>query len=205
VYFYHAGREAGADTLLDWADRFGFGRPSGVDLPSESTGNLPTFEGGPLDEDQLLELAIGQSTLTVTPLQLARMTAAIANGGRLVKPQLVAGYGATRIDAAAREARAANSSNAIPDLHPATVRALREGFSLGYVDPSGESTDVAGCVGYAEVGRGKSPHGWFTGYLPKDEPAVAVVLLIEHADREEAKLEAAVRLITEVVQQHLAP
>ncbi|MBN1911009.1 MAG: hypothetical protein JW818_14785 [Pirellulales bacterium] len=95
VYFFHHASVLGPDALVDWATRFGFGRPTGVDLPHEAVGEVPRPETLGQNEGRLwrasdtMSLAVGQGTLTVTPLQVARLMAAVANGGRLVTPHLV--------------------------------------------------------------------------------------------------------------------
>src|SRR6185295_14272286 len=87
VYFFHHAGELGAVRLVDWASRFGFGQATGLELSGESAGLLP----GPSElreNSQTQMLAIGQATLTATPLQIVRMYAAIANGGYLLTPRV---------------------------------------------------------------------------------------------------------------------
>ncbi|MBI3838830.1 MAG: hypothetical protein HY288_12975, partial [Planctomycetia bacterium] len=87
VYFFHHVAELGAASLLDWASRFGFGQATGIDLPDEAAGQLPT----PSQLRQLSQtqaMAIGQGAFTATPMQILRMYAAIANGGYLITPRL---------------------------------------------------------------------------------------------------------------------
>jgi penicillin-binding protein 2 len=98
-FFHHAG-EMGPAPLVRWSGRFGFGRQTGIDLPGESGGFLPTpskltqaVSRDPADRRTWLEgdsrsVAVGQGTLTATPLQVVRMMAAVANGGSLVTPHL---------------------------------------------------------------------------------------------------------------------
>ena len=86
-------------SLLDWSRRCGFGQATGVDLPREVAGHLPAFDV-PADrhhagqDSAAAALAIGQSSLTVTPLQIARWMAAIANGGKLVTPHVAQEFAA---------------------------------------------------------------------------------------------------------------
>ena len=99
VYFFHHARLLGPEALVDWAGRLGFGRATGVDLPGESPGALPAPETIRRTERRAwraadtMSLAIGQSSLEATPLQVARLLAAVANGGQLVAPHLVSGLG----------------------------------------------------------------------------------------------------------------
>ncbi len=120
VYFFHAAKQLGPKPFVTWASRFGFGQPTGIDLPFEKSGNLPDptgkrligFSPEPTSKEmaaeqrklppwymgQTLGLAIGQDKLTATPLQIVRMMAAIANGGFLVTPHVVQGTGPTIVD-----------------------------------------------------------------------------------------------------------
>ena len=95
VYFFHFAGLMGPRPLVAWAERFGFGRPTGVDLPGEAVGTLPSpenirqLEGHAWRTADTQSMAIGQGSLTATPLQMVRMMAAVANGGRLVTPHVV--------------------------------------------------------------------------------------------------------------------
>jgi penicillin-binding protein 2 len=212
VYFsYHAGR-LGLGPLVDWARRFGFGRPTGVDLPGEAAGLLPhprtnlqslpgtrasagDPEGGPRSAGELQLLAIGQGRLQVTPLQVVRMMAAVANGGRLVTPHVVSRLGLPElaVDASPR----ADSDDApdvpppqpISGLRPETLAAVREGLEHAVSDPRGtaygtvrvDSIAIAGKTGTAETGGGRGDHAWFAGYAPANRPKLAFVVVLEHA------------------------
>ena len=96
VYFFHFAGRMGPGPLVDWAERFGFGRPTGIDLPGEAPGVLPSpenigqLEGHAWRTADTQSMAIGQGSLTATPLQVLRMMAAVANGGKLVTPHVAA-------------------------------------------------------------------------------------------------------------------
>ena len=95
VYFFHHAGRVGPDPLVDWAERFGFGRATGVDLPGEATGVAPNPENIERLEHHrwtiadTQALAVGQGSLTVTPLQIACLMAAVAGEGNLVRPHVV--------------------------------------------------------------------------------------------------------------------
>ncbi len=101
VYFFQAADRLGPQPIVDWAARFGIGRPTGIDLPFEKAGHLPDPDAAQdaaagktasrWHRGDTRTLAIGQSSLTTTPLQIARMMAAIANGGDLVTPVIARG------------------------------------------------------------------------------------------------------------------
>ena len=193
VYFYHAARKLGPRPLFDWAGRFGFGRRTGVDLPGERGGRLPDplapKRNRPWYPGDTLGLAIGQARLTVTPLQIARMMAAVANGGQLVTPHLM-----QRVGAASRAGSADSTAEAFPrrpitGLSPGTLKRVREGLRRVVHHPKGTGykhvrlagIEIAGKTGTAEVGGGKPDHAWFAGYAPADNPRVAFVVVLEHS------------------------
>ncbi len=187
VYFFHHAEQLGAAPILNWAARFGLAAKTGVDLPGEVTGKLPKLNdpnsGMPrqLRFDEL-PIAIGQSTITATPLQMVRVVAAIANGGRLVTPHLAA-----RIEDVPESTFP--SPRPIPGLDDRIVSAIRSGLRQAVSDSEGTahatvglaSVTIAGKTGTAETGRGQPEHAWFAGYVPADQPRVAFVVVIEHA------------------------
>lgn len=183
VYFFHAARKIGAAPFTERASCFGFGRATGIDLPAEAAGHLSSAGR---DADSL-GLAIGQADLTATPLQIVRMTAAVANGGRLVTPHVVRGSGpARRGDDPARPLLTADE---LDGLNPDTLSRIREGMEQVVSHPQGSGyktvrhprVAIAGKTGTAEVGGGRPDHAWFAGYAPADDPQVAFVVLLEHA------------------------
>jgi penicillin-binding protein 2 len=207
VYFFHHAGGMGAERLVDWAARFGFGRPTGVDLPGEAPGVLPTpanlesIEGRPWRSADTYAIAIGQGSLTATPLQVARMMAAVANGGRLVTPHVLSRVGLTETASdhddhetadpphPAAGVRAVAPPRPVAGLDENIVRHLAEGLRRVVADPTGTghatihlgSISVAGKTGTAETQPGNPPHSWFAGYLPAENPRYVVVVALEHA------------------------
>ncbi len=203
VYFFHHAGELGPEPLIFWARRFGFGRPTGVELPDEAAGNLPRSSPDDARTRRLgiaQSLAIGQGTLTATPLQVVRLMAAVANGGRLLEPRIVLGGASTdanRLEPAA--AQGASTPEAVGQpirVSAQTLSAVREGLRRTVADPHGTAYDtarlsslaIAGKTGTAQTGTGQSgtggaasaDHAWFAGYAPADEPRVAIVVVLEH-------------------------
>jgi len=207
VYFFHHVGRMGAERLVDWARRFGFGQPTGIDLPGEAPGVLPSpanlerLEGRPWSAADTLAVSIGQGSLTTTPLQVARMTAAVANGGRLVIPHVLGRIGLTELDkapdkdAARGKARFHRRAHNIPAAQPVNgladeiLQQLGEGLRRVVADPTGtghgtmytESISIAGKTGTAETRPGSPPHAWFAGYLPADRPRYVIVVALEYA------------------------
>jgi len=200
VYFFHHAGAMGAGPLVDWADAFGFGRSTGIDLPAEAAGRLPTpetvrdREGHDWRPGDTESLAIGQGALTATPLQVLRMMAAVANGGKLVTPHLVSRLG-SREEAVEGTTTDADDPielcppRSIENLSPRTLAAVRAGLERVVSDPEGtahgtvylETIAIAGKTGTAETGAGRADHAWFAGYAPAENPKLALVVVLEHA------------------------
>jgi penicillin-binding protein 2 len=198
VYFFRGARRMGPEPLADWATRFGLGQPTGLDLPGEAAGTLPRPGRQPDGTSRrwyagdTLGLAIGQSTMTATPLQIARVMAAIANDGELVTPHLVASGGPMTVDdplgTDVRPVFAHPDPVPIAGLHPGTLAAIREGLERVVQDSHGtgfrtvrlDEVTIAGKTGTAEAGGGRSDHAWFAGYAPADHPRVAFAVVLEH-------------------------
>ncbi|MDR5684105.1 MAG: penicillin-binding protein 2 [Armatimonadota bacterium] len=190
VMFWQLGRALGPDRLRAHATMLGLGERTGVDLPSEAEGIIPSREykqtrwREPWYPGDTLNMAIGQGFVLATPLQIARMAAAIANGGQLVQPRLVRAV----VDGEGRVVRRIEARvQRRVDLPPAALQAMRRGLEAVVVRGTGRAAAVpgvavAGKTGSAETPRGR-PHAWFVGYAPADRPQIAVAVLIEHGYR----------------------
>jgi len=196
VYFYTAGRRMGPQTLVNWARQFGIGQPTGIDLPFESSGHLPSPDA-PLRPGEsrqtwrpgdTLGMAIGQAQLTVTPLQMARAMAAIANDGNLVTPHLASHSGPTTLGESdsIRNTLNAEGSHPIAHLHDGTLDHVRTGMTMVVHDVRGtahktvymKEVSIAGKTGTAQANG--VDHAWFAGYVPAERPRVAFAVVLEH-------------------------
>lgn len=217
VYFFHHAEALNPAVLVQWADRFGFGRATGVDLPGEATGTLPTpdtirrLEGHAWHSADTQAVTIGQGSLTATPLQIARLMAAVANGGQLVTPH-VARAVALPDDAQAPQAEAGVSftpPRPIRELKPETLAAIREGLNQVVADSEGtahgtvylETIAIAGKTGTAQAGAALADHAWFAGYVPADKPRMAIVVVLEHAGDAATAAGPVVRRLVRQMQQ----
>jgi penicillin-binding protein 2 len=202
VYFFHYAGRMGPAPLEDWARRLGFGRPTGVDLPGEAAGIVPTpqsirrLEGHAWRTADTQRLAVGQGSLTATPLQVLRLMAAVATG-KLLAPHIGARDQGPGTGGARGLSRFSSDENgtvplggsAIAGLHPSTLAAVREGLERVVADPKGtaygsvrlDSIAVAGKTGTAAAGEGRRDHAWFAGYAPAAAPRLAFVVVLEHA------------------------
>ncbi len=271
VYFYSLGERLGARTLWLWAHRFGFGAPTGIDLPHESSGALPSplppaggaravsppddhppaatqssrggsnasvFGQQPLQnafampgvavkqrgpsEPQwhradTLGLAIGQGRLAVTPLQMARLVAAIANGGRLVQPRLAqSGKAApesigTALRRTSKLPVASTVVGADLGLDPKSLERIRKAMfavvnhrgGTGYRYARSDKVVICGKTGTAQVANG-GDHAWFVGYFPADEPRFAFAVVLEHGGSGGRDAGPLARELAEYVWEHFA-
>jgi penicillin-binding protein 2 len=212
VFFYQLGIRLEISRIATWGKKMGLGAPTGVDLPHEVGGLIPSPEwkmrtqrvqwyGG-----ETVSVAIGQGQVSSTPLQLARLAAIVANGGRLVRPHLVRSMGGVPIPI-----------GPAPDLHlkPETLRVLREGMKGVVEGGTGwrariEGLSIGGKTGSAQVVSKARleknptltaivPHGWFVAFAPTEAPRIALAVLVEHGG---SGGEAAAPLAREILAQY---
>lgn len=194
VVFYEVGLalyNRSETQLQEAARRFGFGTATQIEL-DESAGLVPDGEwkraqlGEGWTPGDTVNMSIGQGFLLVTPLQIARMMAAVANGGTLYQPTLY-DYAEDVTGNADRIAFDPQESGRL-DLSDGILSTIREALE-GVTQPSrgtaraafdGFPVPVAGKTGTAEA-SGEEPHAWFASYAPADQPQIAVVAMLEHA------------------------
>jgi len=188
VYFYEVGRRLGIDNIYKYATALGLGSDTGLGLQQERQGLIPSTEwkrskrGQEWYLGETLNAAIGQGYVAVTPIQLALMTAAVSNGGRVLKPTLI------------KDPKDIQQRSKI-DLKPETLQLVREGLSA-VVNEEGGTAGVAkstivkigGKTGTAQVvGKNKGlsgekyiDHAWFVAVAPVEKPEVALSVFVEH-------------------------
>ncbi|MBI3998014.1 MAG: penicillin-binding protein 2, partial [Armatimonadetes bacterium] len=190
VMFWTLGRALGGERLARYATALGLGLPTGVDLPAESAGLVPTAEWKqrtrrePWYPGDTLNMSIGQGYILATPIQVARMVSAVAADGTLVEPRLarrILAPDGSKVSAVTPEITGHVS------FPPAALRALRDGMRAVIEGGTGAAAAVpglpiAGKTGSAENPRG-IPHAWFAGYAPAERPALVVVVFVEHGRR----------------------
>jgi peptidoglycan glycosyltransferase len=170
------GMTLGEDKLRTQAEAFGFGS-SGLRVPQRvATSVFPSD----LTKAQVAQSAIGQFDVRVTPLQMAMVAAAIANGGELMRPYLVKQVLAPDLSplalATTQLLRRAISSSVAQQLTGMMEEVVKHGTGTR-AQISG--VRVAGKTGTAQHQKGEAPHAWFVGFAPADDPKVAVAVLVE--------------------------
>lgn len=182
VFFYQLGLRAGADPITAYAKKLGFGRLTGIDLPGEIKGLVPSRQwkmaeyGSGWYPGDTVNFSIGQGYLLVTPIQIIRMMAAIANGGYLVKPYLVSGIDNVSLS---------NEKIEETGIREETLALVKKCLKKVVNDPDGtgrkarlDDVVVAGKTGTAQTAAGLT-HGWFCGFAPFEEPRISVLVFVE--------------------------
>ncbi len=165
----------GPEALARWLQAFGLGRRTGIDLPGEAAGFVPTrtwkedVRKQPWYIGDTYNLSIGQGDLLVTPIQVAAYTAAVANGGHLVQPRLA-------------EAAPIAVGPALAD--PETMEIVRLGMRDAVTYGSARSLSTlpftsAAKTGTAQWNKNRNTHAWFTSFAPFEAPEIVVTVLVE--------------------------
>jgi penicillin-binding protein 2 len=202
VYFYHVGGGferfvgLGHSRLAGYMTEFGLGKETGIDLPGESAGLVPTnawkvsqpwnTRGEPWLTGDTYNVSIGQGYLLTTPLQMANVVSVIANGGTLYRPQLV--YQIVNADGQVVRGFTKESLGRV-NMSARNLELVREGMRAAVTRGTAISTNfanlaVVGKTGTAEFGqldeKGERPsHAWFLSYAPESNAQVALAVFIE--------------------------
>jgi penicillin-binding protein 2 len=196
-YFYEAGyhlNQADPDILPAYASRAGFGRLTGLTDVQESAGFIGTPQwvrntfGWEWTFSDAVNLAVGQGYVEITPLQIVRFFAAIANGGTLYRPQLVDRAGLLDEFSYRMEPDPMENLGVADDV----METVRAGLCEVTTAPYGTAThifrdsplqEIGICAktGTAENPPQRLPHAWFVAYAPREEPEIAIVVIVENS------------------------
>lgn len=207
VYFYQVGQKLGVDRLAWYAKGCGLGSKTDIDLDHEGKGLIPSAIwkrkrlGKAWQSGETLSIAIGQGYNLVTPLQMLVMTAAIANGGVRLKPQIL-----RAIETSGGKIVQQCKPEPIGKLPVTreTLEKVRHGLwevvntkrGTAYASVHMNTIDISGKTGTAQVFSRKQnavetekeiadylkPHAWFVAYAPSEDPKIAVSVIIEHGE-----------------------
>jgi penicillin-binding protein 2 len=202
IYFYTLGRRMGIDMIAMAAGRLGLGEKTGVDLAGEKEGLVPSSEWKmrslktPWYPGETISVAIGQGQLQVTPLQIAALTAIIAERGQRKRPHLFlrAPAGRKGISPDDLVAGAATEPPFKPSAFESVVTGMWRSVNDGGTGKGAfvEGLDVCGKTGSTQVvsresaerlsraGREIKTHSWFSGFAPRDNPRIVVTVLVEY-------------------------
>lgn len=177
---YHDIPGLGIDKITDYLSKFGFGRETGLGIGNEAAGLIPTPEWKKQKREEqwyigdTYHLAIGQGDFLVTPLQIARMTAYFASGGKWTQPHLIIEH----------ETWNKEQTNSDPEIDARHIETVRQGMRMAVTQGSayglgGLAITSAGKTGTAQWSNKNPPHAWFTGWAPYDNAEIVVTVLIE--------------------------
>ncbi len=173
--------EVGADAMLEQAEAFGFNSGYLEDLPSQAESNFP--EG--MNPPETGQSGIGQFEVAATPLQMAMVSAGIANGGTVMRPYLVDAVLTPELDVLPRTEPSELSEAVSPETAQDLTDLMSYTVSQGTASPASmadQGIEVAGKTGTAQSGvESVPPYAWFTSFAPADDPQVAVAVMIQKA------------------------
>lgn len=199
IFFYSIGggysgsgvniKGLGIDKIKQWWEKFGLGEPTGIDLPNESSGLLPDpqwklkVQKSPWYIGDTYHVSIGQGDLLVTPLQMLRATATIANGGKLLEPQLVNKI----VDPTGKVVQEFGPRvEAQNFVSSSVIKTVAKGMRMVVTEPTGSAHNladapvaIAGKTGTAQFLNNAKTHAWFEGFAPYDNPQIAVIVLVD--------------------------
>jgi len=222
TFFYTLAQRLGIDTIAKYGTALGLGSRTGIDLPNEMAGVMPSTQWEMKNYHQryypgnTISVGIGQGETQVTPLQLARALGGIASNGHLVRPHVVA---PDQIPAQFHEAvldSFPGSGDVNVPLNPDTWMTITDGMAAATTPglyhtaeaAHMEGIDFAGKTGTAQVvgggdthtkGGAKTPNSWFVGMVPRRNPEIVIAVLQEHGDWGSNSAKIAVQIITTYV------
>ncbi len=193
IFFYALGggfdkiKGLGIEKIKKYWEMFGLGKPTGIDLPGEAGGLLPDPEWKqkakkePWYLGDTYHVSIGQGDLLVTPMQMLKVTAAIANGGKLLQPQMVHKITNQKGEVQTEFGPRIERDNFIS---ADVIKVIQEGMRLTITEGSARNLNdlpvkAAGKTGTAQFLNNQKTHAWFEGYAPYDDPEIAVIVMVE--------------------------
>ena len=208
VVFYQVGQKLDQidhNLLPNFAHAFGLGATTGFEL-AESPGMVPNPNTGVWRPGDPINMVIGQGDMLTTPLQIVDMLAAVANGGTLWEPHVVASVssiadGSEKVFPPKERGKLPVSAATLASIRAALKRVTTEREGTAYSAFRGDKIISAGKTGTAEVLKSGEPHSWFAGYAPADNPKIAVVVFSEHGGEGST---TAAPIFREIVDQYFA-
>jgi peptidoglycan glycosyltransferase len=191
TWFGQLGQQLGNDTLFEYMERFGFNSTPAIDLPEDEVFDSGVYENEELlrasDPVDLARLAIGQERLLTTPLQMALVTAAVANGGEQMKPRIWKRV----IDPEGRVVEEMDPSTYSDPISEETAAALTTAMEGVVREGTGTNADIPGIAVAGKTGTAETPgnkacgggadenQAWFIGFAPADDPQIAIAVSVE--------------------------
>lgn len=201
TYYYKLAYEMGIQRLHDWMVRFGFGEKTGIDLPNEKSGLMPSpkWKKETYDKNWLpgetISVSIGQGYFLATPLQIANATAMTASKGQHITPHLLkSSDGSAEIDIITKPDGKIDFDGKPSDwtrMHDAMEETVKRGTARSIYTPRYRIAGKTGTAQVKSIAQGKSydksaidkrhwDHAWFNGFAPVEDPQIALAVLVEN-------------------------
>lgn len=179
IFFYRVGQMIGEEKIGQYAHLFGFGEKTGIELPGETLGLVPSPEwklstrGEPWYPGETLNISIGQGDTLATPIQLAVATSAIANGGNLVRPTILP----TNTPDIVRKSFVKRET--LKTIQEGMIQNQKGDGNVGWIFGA-FPISTAGKTGSAEAGGKQNSHAWYTVYAPVENPRIVFTMVVEN-------------------------
>lgn len=207
VYFYQIGLRLNLDSVVKFCQQFGLGKPTGIDIPGENPGNIPSqdyldrrYGKGRWTKGNLLNFAIGQGEITLTPLQLATLYSCIANEGHYYQPHI-----ASRIDSAGIPIKSIRPYRSDVPLNKRDLELVKKALTKVVELGTGRAAQRSAVTIAGKTGTAQNPprpdHAWFVGYAPAEAPEVVFAVLVENAGQGGA---VAAPIVGELIQAYFS-
>ena len=225
TFFYTLAQKLGIDTIAKYATEFGLGQKTGIDLPNEMAGVMPSTQWEMKNFHQryypgnTISVGIGQGETQITPMQLARAVGGIASGGHFVRPHVVMPDQNISADfrQAIQDSFPGSGDKNFP-LNQDTWTIITDGMAAATTNGTAaashiEGIDFAGKTGTAQVvgggdthtkGGAKTPNSWFVGMVPRRNPEIVIAVLQEHGDWGSLSAHIAAQMVTTYVNKKRA-
>jgi penicillin-binding protein 2 len=202
TYFYTVGNMLGVDRIHKWASLLGLGERSGIDLPNELKGLVPSTEWKQREmkekwyAGETISVSIGQGAVSVTPLSMAVMMMVVANGGTRFTPHVLKavdeGEGLKPVPPPPPQSIVKMKQSTIDAVHDGLFlvvngagtggRARIPGYNVAGKTGTSQVVSNQGKAAAARTGMDVRDHGWFVFFAPHDKPEIAGVIFAEHAE-----------------------
>jgi len=208
IFFYKTGLNIGPDTIHDYAVKFGFSKLTGIDLPYEASGFVPSpvwrkvYKFQNWYDGDTANFSIGQGELMVTPIQVTRLMGVFATRGFLLSPHIIKAVNSKPVYVNTKKPLRVVVKQSNLDY-------IRRGLRKAVIDPKGTANvlasapvSVAGKTGTAQVSKGLS-HGWFAGFFPYEKPKYVICVMLENGGSGHAAAMVANEIITGIYKENI--
>ncbi|MDP2940186.1 MAG: penicillin-binding protein 2 [Candidatus Omnitrophota bacterium] len=206
VFFYHLGLLLGPELLNKYALNFGLGTPTGIDLPFELKGIVPSRTQKRLlrkeawYQGDTLNFSIGQGDLLVTPLQAVKMMAIIINNGLIIRPHLIKAIDSKEVNFSENPSRVNIRSEILSKLKSYLREVVGSQTGTAHILDMA-NLSIGGKTGTVQTGEGGRQHAWFVGFCPFEKPKIVFCVFLERGGSSSESCIIAKKMLEEMIKQ----